>query len=67
MSIIFELRYCDGIQVLDYDDYVRITIKFLAAQVTRALLAEGLADELQGDKKNVLVGGHSSLVPTMVW
>ena len=39
--------------------------KFLAAQVTRALLAEGpesLADELQGDKKNVLVGGHSSLV-----
>lgn len=54
-----------GFKFLDYHDYVRVTIKFLAAQVTRALLAEGpegLADELQGDKKNVLVGGHSSLV-----
>ena len=51
-----------GFKFPDHDDYVRVTIKFLAAQVTRALLAEGLADELQVDKKNVLVGGHSSLV-----
>lgn len=35
-------------------------------QVTRALLAEGLADELQGDKRNVLVGGHSYGGPTAI-
>ena len=33
-----------------------------STQVTRALLAEGLADELHGDAKNILVGGHSRLV-----
>eukprot|EP00435_Cladocopium_sp_Y103_P071707 s200_g38.t1 len=35
-------------------------------QVTQALLAEGLADELQGDKKNILVGGHSYGGPTAI-
>lgn len=29
-------------------------------QVTKALLADGLVDELGGDKQNILVGGHSA-------